>query len=232
MLHMKSCANKKGISIEELERRLQWTNWGLLIPQTHRSSAVEAETVEQYQQKDIKDTDKAKEDPFVLCTSDDETFQSLSLIPSKPICTKPKKLLKNKQKDSNNEDLQLAIALSKSIVNPVAKGKSKKNRKVTEQDKNSSSVLSIEDSKLIVSKNLENLLCTPCVKVLQPSPIAPLLPASQLATYNIQAENSRPTLWIMAASNEANHQKYKTPFLISFLVRTGHFIDSIASDVN
>lgn len=235
MLHMKSCAKRKGVSIQELGRRLQWTNWGLCAQRNRAISAVKDKTPEP-QPHSIKDADQKKEDPFVLCTSDDEEFQSLSVVPTKPTNTKPQKNHKNKQKESIDEDLQLAIALSKSLMKAEKKTKSKKGRKITEQDRNSSSVLSIEESRSLVMKNLEILLCTPCTKALQPSISIASLPASKLATITnnvdeLELENGRLRLWIMASSMEENHQKYITPLLASFLVRPGDTKCSIGTDV-
>lgn len=225
MLHMKSCAKRKGVSIQELGRRLQWTNWGLCAQRNLAISVVEAKTGEP-QPNSVKDVDQKKEDPFVLCTSDDEEFQSLSVAPTKPTNTNPKKFRKNKQKESPDEDLQLAIALSKSLMRAERKAKSKKCLKIREQDRNSSSVLSVEESKSLVTKKLEILLGTPCAKALQPSLLKPSLPASKLATLTsnsdeLELENGRLRLWVMASSTEEDYQKYITPLLANFLVNPG-----------
>ncbi|KAI8582205.1 hypothetical protein K450DRAFT_227893 [Umbelopsis ramanniana AG] len=222
MLHMKSCANGKGVSIQELGRRLQWTNWGLSSRQTRQNPLVEDKPAELPPPNSIKDASKTKEDPFVLCTSDDEDFQSLSVAPTKPISTTLKKNTKRKKTESMDEDLRIAIALSKSLMKAEKKLKSKKGRRITEEDRNSSSVLSIEESKSMVMKNLETLLCTPCIKKLKPSLSTPSLPASKLASLNNKVdeqelENGRLPLWILASSMEANHQKYITPLLANFL---------------
>jgi hypothetical protein len=233
MLHMKSCANRKGVSIQELGRRLQWTNWGLFAQQTRQNSVVEDKTAGTLPPDSNKDANKTKEDSFVLCTSDDEEFQTLIVAPTKPMSTNLQKNYKRKQKERMDDDLKMAITLSRSLMTTERKLKSRKGRKITEQDRNSSSVLSIEESKSMVMINLEILLCTPCIKNLKPSMLTPCLPASKLAMlYNKvneqELENGRLRLWVLASSMEANHQKYITPLLASFLVRSGDTMSSIA----
>ncbi|KAI9279705.1 hypothetical protein BC943DRAFT_340425 [Umbelopsis sp. AD052] len=219
----KKTAERKGVSIQELGRRLQWTNWGLSAQRTRQNSVVEDKPAEGLVPNSIQDANKIKDDSFVLCTSDDEEFQSLSVAPTKPLITTLKKNSKRKRKESIDEDLRLAIALSKSLMKTEKKLKSKKGRKITEQDRNSSSVLSIEESKSLVMINLNALLCTPCIKNLKTSISTPSIPASKLAmVYNNvdeqELENGKLSLWILASSMEANHQKYITPLLAKFLI--------------
>ncbi|GAB5586153.1 5'-flap endonuclease [Umbelopsis nana] len=227
VLHMRACANRKGISVQELGRRLQWSGWGLVVRSSstlviEESIPQDTITVPTQPLKSNKKV-KARSNSFVLCASgDDDDFDVSTPILATPVRKKQKPSSRSKRRDEEDENLQLAITLSASMVMPSKKRSSKASRKFTEADRNSSSVLSIEESRQTVLKNLENLLCTPRVTPIKEAAFPTTLPASKLAT-NCKLLRSNhenecwPELWTMASSNNIQDQTHTTPLLESFL---------------
>lgn len=225
VLHMKSCANKRGISVQQLGRRLQWAGWGLSV-RTSPSLALAEDDMPTIPQpnKSIKEP-RTEADAFVLCKSDDDDFELMQPIAIPTPRKKQKSTLRSNRGDKMDYDLQLAIALSNSMTKTVKNSKSRSARKRTQADRDSSSTLSIEESNQVVLKNLENLLFKASVAPIQGSIITETLPASKIATNRKliawDLENERRTeLWTIASSNNIHAREYTTPLLTRFTVIT------------
>jgi hypothetical protein len=156
----------------------------------------------------------------VLCTSDDEHFETAA---PKPRMTSSIYRKKSKSKGKNDEDLQLAIALSRSMEKESKKVKGRNSGKATAASKNESCVLSLEESKLVVLRNLENLLCAPKITSNDVISSCPALPPSKLAKSFEKSASQRgnkipPLLWTIASSDSTKSDCFTTDFLDQFLV--------------
>ncbi|KAG2184687.1 hypothetical protein INT43_000600 [Umbelopsis isabellina] len=235
MLHMKSCSRSNNISIQELGRRLQWSNWGLHTRPASKNDVSVPETTKE--EEELKKTEPTQpedsgssesyHETFVLCTSEDESLEIVtpklrkeSSVYRKKI--KPSGKIKSSGKE-NDEDMQLAIALSMSMVKEAKKKKSRSAGKATAASKNESCVLSLEDSKIVVFRNLENLLCTPKIIPKELDAISTALPPSKLAKIyersTCQRGNKNPQLlWAIASSVNTKCDCFTTDFLAQFMV--------------
>lgn len=230
MLHMKSCSKSNNISIQELGRRLQWSNWGLHTRPAPKNDVNVPETTKEEKLHNTESTNPEDsgslesflyDEPFVLCTSEDENFEIVTPIPRKTSSVYRKKIKPSGKE--NDEDLKLAIALSMSMVKEAKKTKSRSAGKATAASKNESCVLSLEDSKIVVLRNLENLLCTPKIipRELDVNPTS--LPPSKLAeTFESNIcqgrHQNRQSLWAIATFDNTKCDCFTTDFLAQFLV--------------
>ncbi|KAJ2956028.1 hypothetical protein NQZ79_g8068 [Umbelopsis isabellina] len=231
MLHMKSCSRSNNISIQELGRRLQWSNWGL---HTRPAPKIDINVPESTKKENVKVTESTEpredgllesflyDEPFVLCTSEDENFEIVA-----PKARKTSSVYRNRTKSSgkeNDEDMQLAIALSISMAKGSKKTTKRSAGKATAASKNQSCVLSLEDSKIAVLRNLENLLSTPKTIPKDLGVISTALPPSKLSKAfersTSQRGNMNPQLlWTIASSdNNTKCDCFTTDFLAQFMV--------------
>lgn len=133
--HIKQCMNRRGMTMVQLFRKLQWIQWGHVPKPVHR--APPSRPPKQQPPGKIIEwvTFEEKE-------KDDEDFSTLAV--RRPVLKRPN------DNDDNDEDFRLALALSRSeMVAPTKKRR--------QEAPDAACIVSVEESKKLVLQELDRV---------------------------------------------------------------------------
>ncbi|KAI8329912.1 hypothetical protein BD560DRAFT_416602 [Blakeslea trispora] len=138
MKHIKQCAKKSRLSIDDLVQKLKWIGWGHLPIQTNEAPSSTTTTTLQHQTLvHVEDT-----------LDDDFSDRVIVSKANKAILTERTKE-RRRQEDQQDEELQTALAISKSMI-------AKRTRAVT--DWNVANVWSMDESRRHAKLSLDAVL--------------------------------------------------------------------------
>ncbi|KAI9253882.1 hypothetical protein BDA99DRAFT_166028 [Phascolomyces articulosus] len=175
--HMKQCMKRRNITIQQLLQKLQWIQWDY-IPEQRRNNDKNKPSNQLLQQQSIAG---ASRETIVQATisgvdmndDDDDDFSTSVIIHKRTLLPDQQTKRTHEQVDPWDEDLQLAVALSKTEAKEQRKYKRHK------IDSNATNIISIDESRRLATLELQVQLTQEPLLVRWPDRIE-ALPSSRI----------------------------------------------------
>ncbi|KAG0165650.1 hypothetical protein DFQ28_008476 [Apophysomyces sp. BC1034] len=187
VVHIKQCSKRRNMTMQQLLNKFRWIQCGHQLTPRSSNTANKLTT-----------HTSASTQGFIRATAVDEDNDfSPRVILHRSTPTLQNSSARN---DKNDDDLQLVLALSKSMHS------SKEGKRKERQDANAANIVTIEESRRLALQELDRLLYQPDDERRKPYDQHTLtIPLSRLQKNNTattQEYRQRLSLWNLAAANE------------------------------
>ena len=190
--HMKQCMKRQHMTMQQLLQKLQWIQWDYIPEQRQRRGP----NVQQSQNQPHQDQPQRPRHivqatisgaDFANGDDDDDDFSNTVIIHKKAIV--PSQQQRQDEDGPMDEDLQLALALSKT------EAQQHNNNKRHKGNSDAASIVSIDESRRLAALELQQILAKKPISIRYPDRIE-ALPSSRIkSTYGCYGES----LWKLAA---------------------------------
>ena len=200
--HMKQCMKRQHMTIQQLLQKLQWIQWDYIPEQRQRRPPNVQQSQSQSQQQNqpqrprhiVQATISGAD--FSNGDDDDDDFSNTVIIHKKAIMPSQQQR-QDEENDPMDEDLQLALALSKT------EAQQHNNNKRHKGNSDATSIVSIDESRRLAALELQLMLAKKPIANRHPDHIE-ALPSSRIkSTYGCYGES----LWKLAALDNINCDK-------------------------
>ncbi|KAI7855930.1 hypothetical protein BDC45DRAFT_505089 [Circinella umbellata] len=192
--HMKQCMKRQNMTIQQLLQKLQWIQWDY-IPEERRRRRPNVEQLQQSQPQRPKHIVQATISgaDFSNGDNDDDDFSNTVIIHKKSSISNQRRQ-QNEKNDPMDEDLQLALALSKT------EAQKHNNNKRRKGNSDATNIVSIDESRRLASLKLQHILKQEPISIRHQDRIE-ALPSSRIKdTSGCYGES----LWKLASLNNIN----------------------------